>query len=164
MPNKITTYEWWINSSFQDCIKSWITRQGGKACPVCRYVTASFCFHHRPDLRSINSVGLDVDNLQRFSVQEKTQDNPAPSMPDKSINKEAAPRSRRKIEYNTIRAGLFEEVQSMEVTGSYGSKIETLVRHLLYLQLAEPGAKSIVFSAWADSLQSTCRDCFCTCS
>jgi hypothetical protein len=42
----------------------------------------------------------------------------------------------------------------MESFGSYGSKIQTLVRHLLFLQVTEPGAKSIVFSAWADSLHS----------
>jgi E3 ubiquitin-protein ligase SHPRH len=62
----------------------------------------------------------------------------------------------------------------MELHGSYGSKIQALMRHLLYrlafhrfqrlfgelcnihpyLQVAEPEAKSIVFSAWADSLHS----------
>ncbi|KAH0579535.1 hypothetical protein H2248_002389 [Termitomyces sp. 'cryptogamus'] len=40
----------------------------------------------------------------------------------------------------------------MESFGDYGSKIQTLVRHLLYLKLTDPDAKSIVFSAWADSL------------
>ena len=42
----------------------------------------------------------------------------------------------------------------METYGDYGSKIQTLARHLLYLKLVDPGAKSIVFSAWADSLHS----------
>jgi E3 ubiquitin-protein ligase SHPRH len=42
----------------------------------------------------------------------------------------------------------------MESFGSYGSKIQALIRHLLFLQITEPGAKSIVFSAWADSLHS----------
>ena len=65
------------------------------------------------------------------------------------------PVSLRKIEYNVIRSSLFDEIQSMESHGSYGSKIQTLVRHLLYLQVVDPGVKSIVFSAWADSLQST---------
>jgi hypothetical protein len=49
---------------------------------------------------------------------------------------------------------LFEDIQTMESFGSYGSKIQALVRHLLFLQVTEPGAKSIVFSAWADSLHS----------
>jgi hypothetical protein len=46
----------------------------------------------------------------------------------------------------------------MESTGSYGSKIQTLIRHLLYIQYTDPGAKSIIFSAWADSLQSQSFD------
>jgi E3 ubiquitin-protein ligase SHPRH len=49
---------------------------------------------------------------------------------------------------------LFNDIQNMDSRGSYGSKIQTLTRHLLYLQIAEPAAKSIVFSAWADSLHS----------
>lgn len=42
----------------------------------------------------------------------------------------------------------------METYGDYGTKVQTLVRHLLYLKLTDAGAKSIVFSAWADSLHS----------
>lgn len=49
---------------------------------------------------------------------------------------------------------LFREIESMESFGDFGNKIQTLVRHLLYLQQSDPGAKSIVFSAWADSLHS----------
>lgn len=56
---------------------------------------------------------------------------------------------------NTLASERFEEIQTIESYGSYGTKIQTLVRHLLYLQIQEPGAKSIVFSAWADSLHST---------
>ena len=49
---------------------------------------------------------------------------------------------------------IFSDIQSMETYGEYGSKIQTLVRHLLYVKLTDAGAKSIVFSAWADSLHS----------
>lgn len=71
--------------------------------------------------------------------------------------KQAIPKSKRVIEYNTIDKNVFNEIQKVETIGSYGSKIETLVRHLLYLQEVDPGCKSIVFSAWADSLFSTSR-------
>lgn len=53
---------------------------------------------------------------------------------------------------------LFDEIQSIESDGDFGSKVQTLVRHLLYLQITEPGAKSIIFSAWADSLYSALRN------
>jgi E3 ubiquitin-protein ligase SHPRH len=49
---------------------------------------------------------------------------------------------------------VFAAVQQVEALGDYGSKVQTLVKHLLYLQVNDPGAKSIVFSAWADSLYS----------
>ncbi|KAH9986179.1 hypothetical protein BJV74DRAFT_878530 [Russula compacta] len=114
----------------QCCMKTWLLRHG-KACPVCRFP-------------------INVDGLQRFSIQRKDKDKGVQS-PEK-LQGDAIPKSRRKIEYNTIGSSLLAEIDTMEVCGSYGTKIDTLVRHLLYLQLADAGAKSIVFSAWEDSL------------
>lgn len=71
--------------------------------------------------------------------------------------KQTIPKSKRVIEYNTIDKSVFTEIQKVETVGSYGTKIEMLVRHLLYLQEVDPGCKSIVFSAWADSLFSASR-------
>ncbi|KAG8915263.1 hypothetical protein FRC00_006131 [Tulasnella sp. 408] len=59
------------------------------------------------------------------------------------------------IKYNTIYPETLEalaKVESFGNPGHYGSKIQTLVRHLLLIEETDPGAKSIVFSAWADSL------------
>ncbi|KAG1773736.1 SNF2 family N-terminal domain-containing protein [Suillus placidus] len=114
----------------EGCMKAWVTRKVGRACPVCRVI-------------------INVDQLQRFTVE---ADKPAPAKPIMT-NKEPAPVSRREIQYNMINSTIFEEIQTMESNGSYGSKIQALVRHLLYIQFTDPGAKSIVFSAWADSLQ-----------
>lgn len=49
---------------------------------------------------------------------------------------------------------VLEAIQQVQILGDFGSKIQTLVKHLLYLQVSDPGSKSIVFSAWADSLHS----------
>ncbi|EGN92623.1 hypothetical protein SERLA73DRAFT_79438 [Serpula lacrymans var. lacrymans S7.3] len=113
----------------EGCMKAWLTRKEGRVCPVCR-------------------VLINVDQLQRFAVK---GDKPPPPQPV-LVNNEPAPKSRREIEYNMIDPKLIQEIGSMESTGSYGSKIQTLIRHLLYLQVTDPGSKSIVFSAWADSL------------
>lgn len=56
------------------------------------------------------------------------------------------------LQYNSISPSLLAEIQSMESIGQFGSKIQTLVKHLLWMKENEPGAKSIVFSAWSDSL------------
>ncbi|CAA7263986.1 unnamed protein product [Cyclocybe aegerita] len=108
------------------CMKQWLNRREGKTCPVCR-------------------VPVDPKTVQRFTINE----NEAPPQP---VAGEPAPQSRRRIVYNTIGTHTFDKIQNMETYGDFGSKIQTLVRHLLYLKQADPGAKSIVFSAWADSL------------
>ncbi|KAI0789257.1 SNF2 family N-terminal domain-containing protein [Abortiporus biennis] len=116
----------------EGCMKAWLSRKEGKACPVCRVV-------------------INPDQLQRFSVTGPAAV-PAQVRPTKLGNNEPAPKSRRVVRYNTIDNDLFESIQMMECHGNYGSKIQTLVRHLLYLQISDPNSKSIVFSAWADSL------------
>jgi E3 ubiquitin-protein ligase SHPRH len=98
------------------------------------------------------SFPINVNALQRFSIQKKDKDQAA--QPPEKLQGDAIPKSRRKIEYNTVGPSLLAEIDTMEMRGSFGTKIDTLVRHLLYLQLADAGAKSIVFSAWEDSLHS----------
>ncbi|OCH83870.1 hypothetical protein OBBRIDRAFT_786844 [Obba rivulosa] len=115
----------------ETCMKEWLGQRAGKACPVCR-------------------VPIHPDQLQRFSIDQK-QEQRAPPQLIKHRN-ELAPRSRRQIRYNVIEPAVFEDIQSMESLGSYGSKIQTLIRHLLYISMMDPGSKSIIFSAWADSL------------
>ena len=112
-------------------MKAWSSRKDGKSCPVCR-------------------TPIILDELQRFAIDQKTQQ----SAPPKIVNNEPIPKSRRQIEYNVINPSIMEIIELTESHGSYGSKIQTLVRHLLYIQVVDPGAKSIVFSAWADSLHS----------
>ncbi|KIY47840.1 hypothetical protein FISHEDRAFT_44377 [Fistulina hepatica ATCC 64428] len=112
----------------EDCMKLWILKKAGKTCPVCR-------------------VGIDPDTMQRFTVEEK---NPVES--SKPANTEPVPKSRREIDYNFIDPRVLAEIRDIDTLGDYGQKIQTLIRHLLYLQITDAGAKSIVFSAWADSL------------
>ncbi|VDB95380.1 unnamed protein product [Peniophora sp. CBMAI 1063] len=122
------------HSFCEDCMKGWLSRSN-KVCPVCR-------------------VPIDVSSLQRFTVKPTTATTKPSNPPSKLLpnGEDALPRSRRKIEYNSIPRDVLDEIDSFEVGGSYGSKIESLVRHLLYLRITDPGAKSIVFSAFEDSL------------
>ncbi|KAF8153782.1 SNF2 family N-terminal domain-containing protein [Crassisporium funariophilum] len=112
------------------CMKAWLQRKEGKTCPVCR-------------------VPVNSDTTQRFTVNSVDME-----PPPKLVAGEPAPQSSRKIFYNMIvsDSSVFADIQNMETYGDFGSKIQTLVRHLLFLKLTDPGAKSIVFSAWADSL------------
>lgn len=114
------------------CLMAWL-RKNGKTCPVCR-------------------VPIDPDTIQRFTLNPPEEQQVSKPKPVITANKEAVPMSRRQIVYNMINSKLLQEIQTMESFGDFGSKIQTIVRHLLYLQMTDPGAKSIVFSAWADSL------------
>ncbi|KAJ6504820.1 SNF2 family N-terminal domain-containing protein [Mycena vitilis] len=128
----------------EECMKAWVAKRQGNTCPVCR-------------------VAINPEKLERFAVAEQAVE------PKLESDPEPVPKSRRKIDYNMIgivprliprdeiqppRADpqVLQEIQAMPSFGDYGNKIQTLVRHLSYLRTADAGAKSIVFSAWAESL------------
>ena len=46
-----------------------------------------------------------------------------------------------------------DAIKSIDLDGSYGTKIDTIARHLLYLREADPGSKSIIFSQYSDFLE-----------
>lgn len=120
----------------EGCLKEWLNRNEGKACPICR-------------------VFIIPEQLQRVKMKEKKPEIPGAQAQAQLYqlgDDEEAPRSRRVIEYNTIDKDVYEKIQSLDCLGSFGSKIEMLVKHLLYIEDVDPGSKSIVFSAWADSL------------
>lgn len=49
--------------------------------------------------------------------------------------------------YSSFNSEKLAEIKNIELDGpSYTSKVDTLVRHLLWLRESDPGAKSIIFS------------------
>lgn len=65
---------------------------------------------------------------------------------------ELLPPPRTLLQYNTIDSNALQDIVARDSLGQFGSKIQTLIQHLLYLKENEPGSKSICFSAWSDSL------------
>lgn len=66
-----------------------------------------------------------------------------------AINGDLVPvRSTRVIDYNILPSDLMDKIHEVEILGSYGSKVETIIRHLLYVQISEPGSKSISETLW----------------
>jgi hypothetical protein len=94
-----------------------------------------------PHADDIRRVSINTSQLQRFSLGEASD--PLPPKPVAGTS-ELEPMSRRHITYNLIDPKILQEIGSIESMGSYGSKIQTLVRHLLHVQLADPGAKRYV--------------------
>lgn len=65
---------------------------------------------------------------------------------------ELIPPPRLRLQYTTIDDEVLQDIISRDSQGQFGSKIQTLIKHLLYLRDREPGSKAICFSAWSDSL------------
>ncbi|KAF5351852.1 hypothetical protein D9756_007728 [Leucocoprinus leucothites] len=117
----------------EGCMQAWMAKKDGRTCPMCR-------------------VEIDPTALQRFTVGANPSSESKPGLRTKLNGTEPTPQSRREITYNTLHPEVLEAIHQVEALGDFGSKIQTLVKHLLYLQVNDPGSKSIVFSAWADSL------------
>lgn len=54
--------------------------------------------------------------------------------------------------YSDISSGLLKEIKNIDLNGSFGTKIDTLARHVLWLREHDPGAKSIIFSQYKNFL------------
>ncbi|KAJ9651083.1 hypothetical protein H2198_009637 [Neophaeococcomyces mojaviensis] len=60
--------------------------------------------------------------------------------------------------YTTIPPSMLQEIKNIDIRGgSYGSKVDTLVRHIIYLRQRDPGSKAIVFSQYRDFLDVISR-------
>ncbi|KUM60749.1 hypothetical protein ACN42_g6357 [Penicillium freii] len=54
--------------------------------------------------------------------------------------------------YSDISSGHLNEIKKIDLEQSYGTKIDTLARHILWLREHDPGAKSIIFSQYGTFL------------
>jgi E3 ubiquitin-protein ligase SHPRH len=48
---------------------------------------------------------------------------------------------------------MMKEIKMVDLDGSYGSKIDMIAKHLLWIRTNDPGAKSIIFSQYGDFLE-----------
>ena len=59
--------------------------------------------------------------------------------------------------YSGISNTTLNQIKNIDVDGSFGTKIDTLARHILWIREHDPGAKSIVFSQFRDFLDILAR-------
>lgn len=114
----------------KECIHHWW--QQHRTCPVCKRRLALVDFHditYKP---------------KELRAQEETQ--PGTTLPHPiSPSKDASI-------YSGIDTKLMDEIKSIDLPSSYGTKIDTLGRHLHWIREHDPGAKSIVFSQYREFL------------
>ena len=59
--------------------------------------------------------------------------------------------------YSGIHDNVLHQIKNIDLDGSFGTKIDTIARHILWMREHDPGAKSIVFSQYRDFLAVLAR-------
>ncbi|KAF1984548.1 hypothetical protein K402DRAFT_465092 [Aulographum hederae CBS 113979] len=130
----------------KECIREWWSAH--RTCPVCKRRLYTTDFH-------------DITYKPReVRAQEETSEQTSPSKlggsPESSSSAAPSPGSngRQTSLYADISTSTLDAIHSVDLPSnhSYGTKIDTIARHLLYIRDADPGSKSLIFSQYSDFL------------
>ncbi|KAJ5582758.1 Zinc finger RING-type [Penicillium sp. DV-2018c] len=110
-----------------ECLRLWWAAH--KNCPVCKRSLRSKDFHQ-----------ITYKPQELVAQEEKSH-----------IRPEHEGHSHNAI-YSDISSSHLNEIKNVELDGSYGTKIDTLARHVIWLREHDPGAKSIIFSQYGNFL------------
>jgi E3 ubiquitin-protein ligase SHPRH len=114
------------------CINTWWHQH--RTCPLCKQKLSS------SDFKDINFKPSEI------TAQEEAQE---PTSPSQS----STPGLLHNSIYSDISESTLREIKRIDLEGSYGTKIDMIARHLLWIRANDPGAKSIIFSQFGDFLE-----------
>ncbi|PWY76366.1 hypothetical protein BO94DRAFT_588688 [Aspergillus sclerotioniger CBS 115572] len=112
----------------KDCLRLWWHQH--RTCPTCKKHLKANDFHqitYKP---------------QELVVQE-----------EKAPTRLELERSSSNSIYAGISSSTLKEIKNIDLDTSFGTKIDTLARHILWLREHDPGAKSVVFSQYKNFLE-----------
>ncbi|EMC91337.1 hypothetical protein BAUCODRAFT_39506 [Baudoinia panamericana UAMH 10762] len=118
----------------KECIQYWWNQH--RTCPVCKRKLTLNDFHnitYKP---------------QELKAQEEVQ--AGTSSPGSATSISQSPL--QSSIYSDVDSTLMDEIKSIDIPASYGTKIDTLGRHLHWIREHDPGAKSVVFSQFREFL------------
>lgn len=116
----------------KDCIHHWWYSH--RTCPMCKQkLTGS-------DFKDISFKPSEM------KAQEEAQGLVSPSQA-------SSPGCSNTSIYSDISDATMKEIKMIDLDGSYGTKVDTIARHLLWIRANDPGAKSIIFSQFGDFLE-----------
>jgi E3 ubiquitin-protein ligase SHPRH len=124
----------------KDCIQQWFTH--ARTCPVCKRHLSGADLHditYKPRL------------IRAQEEHQSGESSAAPTGPSSSSSTTASTPQPTGI-YTDVSPTLLEEIKSIDLPNSYGTKIDTIGRHLHWIREHDPGAKSIVFSQYREFL------------
>jgi E3 ubiquitin-protein ligase SHPRH len=118
------------HSYCKECINTWW--HSHRNCPKCK--------------KKLNSS--DFKNISFKLSEIKAQEETHPI----SRTQASIPASSTTSIYSDISSSTMKEIKMIDLNGSYGSKIDVIARHLIWIRNNDPGAKSILFSQFSDFL------------
>lgn len=116
----------------KDCITRWWSEN--KSCPMCKRHLKLTEFHD-----------VTYKPAELTAVEERSTSSTKPG-----------PNSTAGI-YSSISKTVLDEIQGIELRNSFGTKIDTMGRHLLWIRDNDPGAKTIIFSQYSEFLRVFAR-------
>ena len=119
-----------------ECIRMWWKEH--RTCPVCKRNLHLVDFHeitYKPqEIRAQEEQSNNVVSLSKSGSGSLSSASSVVSI------------------YSEINVDTMNEIKAIDLPGSYGTKIDMLARHLIWLRSNDPGAKSIIFSQFSDFL------------
>jgi E3 ubiquitin-protein ligase SHPRH len=127
-----------IKEYCKECINQWWHEH--RTCPLCK---------QRLSAKDFTDITFKPSEI---TAQEESREIQSPSRP-------SSPSSANSSIYSDISDSTMKEIKMIDLAGSYGSKVDMIARHLIWIRRNDPGAKSIIFSQFADFLR-VLRDAF----
>ncbi|KAK0652212.1 SNF2 family N-terminal domain-containing protein [Cercophora newfieldiana] len=123
-----------------------LTVCGHQFCKEC--ITLWFRAHHNCP---VCKKQLNHSNLHDITF--KPQELKVHSEANNELQSQTTPTKKRSTIYAEFNPEKLAEIQNIDLQGpNFTTKVDTLVRHLLWLRESDPGAKSIIFSQYKDFL------------
>lgn len=117
------------------CIQHWWTAH--RTCPVCK---------RRLSLVDFHDITYKPRELRAQEEVHSGYNSPGDCSSNSSIP------SQHTLIYTGADGKLMDQIKSIDLPSSYGTKIDTLARHLFWIREHDPGAKAVVFTQFREFL------------
>lgn len=114
----------------KSCLHEWITRV--PSCPMCKGYTDHHSIYnftvYKADIKAEKVVNLHVTLESSSANVDKNQ------------------------VYKNLQPATLKKIQNIKLSNSYGSKVDLIVKQVLYLRSVDPEVQIVIFSQWQDLL------------
>lgn len=128
----------------KDCITLWFKTH--RTCPECRA---------RLTINALHDITYKPQEIMAHEeLNMTTSPNPQTESSTAATTPGSSSTTTSSAIYSDMNSETMREIKSIDLSSSYGTKIDTIARHLIWLRANDPGAKSIVFSQYSEFLST----------